>query len=83
MKKRVFMYLRVSEPSLLNTQEKVLKEYCRQNDWEVVKAFSDLNELLEAVKSNAADIVLVDTVDRLGENKNIFASYNVELISIA
>ena len=92
MKKKVFLYLSDTTPdgSLLSIQEKVLEGYCKQNGWQVVKAFSDLNELLEAVKRKETDIVLVDTLARLSKDSaeiqhliELFTANNVVLVSIA
>lgn len=84
MQKKVFIYLKVSKPSLLHVQKQVLTKYCKQNDWQVVKAFSDLGELMEAVKRKEADIVLVDTITRLSRDKmDELATSDITLVSIA
>ena len=90
MQKKVFIYLKVSKPSLLHVQEQVLTKYCKQNDWQVVKASADQEEMLEAVKINEVDIVLVDTITRLSKDKaevrhlkKLFRSNNVVLVSLA
>lgn len=91
MKKRVLLYLNVTKEDLIDTQEKVLKEYCRQNDWQVVKASTDHEEMLEAVKGNKVDVVLVDNLCRLSKKtdevlqliQNVLIPNNVALVSIS
>ena len=89
MQKKVFIYLKVSKPSLLHVQEQVLTKYCKQNDWQVVKASTDQEEMLEAAKGNEVDIVLVDSFTRISkDNAEIerlidkLALYNVILVSL-
>ena len=55
MQKKVFIYLKVSKPSLLHVQEQVLTKYCTQNDWQVVKASTDQEEMLEAYLTESED----------------------------
>lgn len=90
MKKRVLIYLNVTKESLIDIQEKVLLRYCKIKEWGVTKVTSDFEEMLEAVKRNEVDIVLVDTITRLSKDKaevrhlkKLFRSNNVVLVSLA
>lgn len=91
MKKRVLLYLNVTGESLIDVQEKVLTEYCKRKEWDVIKVSTDYGEMLGAVKGNEVDVVLVDNLCRLSKKtdevlqliQNVLIPNNVALVSIS
>lgn len=91
MNKRVLIYLNITEKSLIEVQEKVLLRYCKTKEWDATKVSSDFEEMLEAVKGNEVDVVLVDALLRLSKSEHevlhlihdVFMPNNVALVSIS
>ena len=87
MKKRVFVYIRVStqeqaeEGYSLGEQEERLRKYCDAMGWILVKVYTDggfsggnldrpaLKAMIKEIEKGAADIVLVDKLDRLSRSQ--------------
>lgn len=107
MKKRVFIYIRVStqeqaeEGYSLGEQEERLRKYCDAMGWILVKVYTDggfsggnldrpaLKAMIKEIEKGAADIVLVDKLDRLSRSQfdtlyliqKVFTEHGVAFVS--
>jgi len=99
IKKRAVIYCRVStkeqvqEGNSLNTQEKICREYCLKNGYEVVEVFveqgesaktadrTELKKLLSfcATKGNHIQAIIIYKIDRLSRNTDDYSQLRLML----